>query len=76
MIHRTQPPPDTSSLVQAANGSRWRFAGRNADGEQLYILDGVDPGTCPHWVRASEAELIETVGALTPVTETAGEVAR
>ncbi|MFE9737308.1 hypothetical protein [Streptomyces sp. NPDC006477] len=76
MIHPTHTPPAPSRLVEAANGSRWRTAGHNADGEQLYVLDGVDPETCPLWVRACEAELIATAGALTPVTEAATEVTR
>lgn len=68
MTHRTQLP-NSSPLVRAADGSCWRKAGRASDGEQLYVLAGVDPETCARWVRASESELVDLVGALTPVVD-------
>ncbi|MFC8008881.1 hypothetical protein [Streptomyces cinereoruber] len=69
MEHVTDFPPD-GTLRQAADGSRWRTAGRTPDGEQLYVLDGVVIETCPVWVRMAETELIEhTGGPLTTVTE-------
>ncbi|MER8042736.1 hypothetical protein [Streptomyces sp. NPDC094032] len=69
MTHRTEPPPVPFSVVQAADGTCWRTAGRAPDGEQLYVLDGVDVETCARWVRVGEAELVELVGALTPVVD-------
>ncbi|MFE6816042.1 MULTISPECIES: hypothetical protein [unclassified Streptomyces] len=74
MAHRTQLPPETepSRLVQAADGSRWLTAGRNAAGEQLYVPEAVDVDTCPMWVRAEETGLVEaTGGPLTAVDEEA-----
>ncbi|RSS51395.1 hypothetical protein [Streptomyces sp. WAC01280] len=74
MNNRTQLPPETeaSRLVQAADGSRWRTAGRTSDGEQLYVLDGVDVDTCPMWVREREELLVGlTGGPLTAVDEEA-----
>ncbi|MFI9005076.1 hypothetical protein [Streptomyces sp. NPDC053541] len=68
MTHRTQLP-NSSPLVRATDGSRWRAAGHAPDGEQLYVLDGVNPDTCAQWVRARESELVEIVGALTPVVD-------
>ncbi|MEV7282845.1 hypothetical protein [Streptomyces sp. NPDC093111] len=63
----TASPP--TGLVQAADGSRWRKAGAAPEGEQLYVLDGVDPETCAMWVRVSHHELVELVGTLTPVVD-------
>ncbi|MFF2332006.1 MULTISPECIES: hypothetical protein [unclassified Streptomyces] len=68
MNNRT-PSPSPSPLVRAADGSRWREAGTSDTGEQLYVLDGVDPATCARWVKAGEAELIDLVGTLTPVVD-------
>ncbi|MFC8156340.1 hypothetical protein ACFUO0_20195 [Streptomyces cinereoruber] len=69
MEHRTETPPD-GVLRQAADGSRWRTAGRTTTGEQLYVLDGVDIEACPVWVREREALLVElTGGPLTTITE-------
>lgn len=62
----TDPP---AALLQAANGTRWRTAGHAADGETLYVLDGVDPDTCPLWVRAAEHDVVEAAGPLTPLPE-------
>ncbi|MFE6223302.1 hypothetical protein [Streptomyces sp. NPDC057854] len=76
MKHPTHNPPDSSRLVRAADGSLWRTAGQTSSGEQLYVLDGVDIGTCPMWVRERETLLVElTGGPLTPVTETRGAAA-
>ncbi|MET9952362.1 hypothetical protein ABZ135_12545 [Streptomyces sp. NPDC006339] len=69
MTHPTHLPPESSALVRAADGSRWRPAGRTPTGEQMYVLDGVDPETCARWVRARESELVELVGELTPVVD-------
>ena len=61
-------PTDTlNSLVRGGDGSLWRTAGLSADGEQLYVLDGVDPDTCARWVKARHSELVDLVGGLTPV---------
>ncbi|BAU83313.1 hypothetical protein SLA_2386 [Streptomyces laurentii] len=66
--HGTQLP-QSGGLVQAADGSRWRTADHAPDGEQLYVLNGVNPTTCARWVRARESELVELVGELTPVVD-------
>ena len=61
-------PTDTSNaLVQGGDGSLWRTAGLSDIGEQLYVLNGVDPDTCARWVKVEHSELVALVGGLTPV---------
>lgn len=54
-------------LFQSEDGKRWRLAGTDASGGRLFVPEQVDPAECPRWVWAKEAELVEAVGALTPV---------
>jgi hypothetical protein len=39
--------------------------------ERMFVLEGVDPSSCPRWVWASEADLTGTVGPLTRVERAA-----
>jgi hypothetical protein len=64
---RTAPGLPPNTVMRGGDGSLWRTAGTSASGEQLYVLDGVDPDTCPRWVKEPEAELIALVGGLTLV---------
>ncbi|MFC8276289.1 hypothetical protein ACFUJR_27910 [Streptomyces sp. NPDC057271] len=73
--HVSQPPaPATLYLTPA--GKMFRQAGRNEAGEQLFVLDGVDPEACPRWARATEADLVEPGQRLTPVLDGSAEATR
>lgn len=59
--------PAPVELFTSADGKVWRLAGTGPDGGRLFVPELVDPGSCPRWVWAKEAELVEVVGALSPV---------
>jgi hypothetical protein len=63
------PAPESAApeLFQSEDGKLWRLAGTDSAGGRLFVPQQVDPAQCARWVWAKEAELVEVVGALTPV---------
>ncbi|MCP9205556.1 hypothetical protein [Streptomyces cucumeris] len=56
-----------TDLFQSADGKRWRLAGTDASGARLFVPAQCDPAKVKRWVWAKEAELVATVGVLSPV---------
>ncbi|MER8158110.1 hypothetical protein [Streptomyces sp. NPDC094472] len=66
--NRVSCAPETDApLFQSEDGKRWRLAGTDASGGRMFVPEQVDPAKVARWVWAKEAELVEAVGALTPV---------
>ncbi|MEV5770137.1 hypothetical protein AB0L49_02535 [Streptomyces antimycoticus] len=60
-------PKADAELFQSEDGKRWRLAGTDASGGRMFVPEQVDPAKVARWVWAKEAELVEAVGALSPV---------
>lgn len=58
--------PAAAELFQTEDGKRWRLAGTDSDG-RLFVPAHLDPAKIKRWVWATEAYLLESCGAMTPV---------
>ncbi|MEU9014321.1 hypothetical protein AB0D12_32030 [Streptomyces sp. NPDC048479] len=56
----------TIQLFQSADGKRWRLAGTDESG-RLFVPAHLDPANVKRWVWAKEADLVQAVGAMTPL---------
>ncbi|MFD7096572.1 hypothetical protein [Streptomyces xanthophaeus] len=59
---RPLPTPPVE-LYTDPRGVVWRLAEDGQDG-RMFVLGAVNPASCPRWVWATEAELVESVGPL------------
>lgn len=57
-------------LFQSADGRRWRLAGTDDNGGRLFVPSHLDPANVKRWVWAKEADLVQAVGAITPIAIT------
>jgi hypothetical protein len=48
---------NTTGDLVAPNGKVWRKTRHSRNGEPLFVIDGVDPESCPQLVMSTEPEL-------------------
>lgn len=62
-VQSIQTPRETHVCdLVAPNGKVWRRADATRNGAALYVIDGVDPATCPTLVMSTRMELEEIFG--------------
>lgn len=57
----------TVELFQSEDGKQWRLAGTDDQGERLLVPGHLDPANVKPWVWAKEGDLVQAVGAMTPL---------
>ncbi|MFB7711648.1 hypothetical protein [Streptomyces sp. NPDC056105] len=57
MTTQITEPESTPGDLLAPNGKVWRRTEHTRGGSALYVIDGIDPSTCPKLVMSTRMEL-------------------
>lgn len=66
-----QNTPAAIELFQSEDGKQWRLAGTDDNGGRLFVPAHLDPAKVKRWVWATEAELVQALGPMTPIAPAA-----